>query len=121
MVTEAFSLYEQARHAMDRGALEEAVALFEQSNADCPHFKALELLGECFIRLGRAQEAIVPLVAAATLNNGVRAPTLLAQVFLELAQYQDGLNMAELALSRHPGNRIAKQVKEVAEAHLASV
>ncbi len=121
MLSDSLTLYEQARQAMERGALEEAVSLFERSISDSPHFKALELLGECLLKLGRAPEAIVPLAAATTLNKGVRAPALLAQVFLELAAYQDGLDMAKLALSRHPRNRMAQQVKEVAEAHLASV
>ena len=121
MVSVSSTFYEQARQAMERGALEEAVSLFEQSIADSPHFKALELLGECLVKLGRASEAIIPLAAATTLNRGVRAPALLAQVFLELSAYQDGLDMAELALSRHPSNRLALHIKEVAEAHLASV
>lgn len=117
----SITLYEQARQAMGQGALEEAIALFEQSVTDNPHFKALELRGECLIKLGRAREAIVPLAAATTLNKGVRAPALLAQVFLELMEYHDALDIAELALSRHAGNRIALQVKKVAKAHLASL
>jgi len=103
---------------MDRGALEEAVALFERSVSANPHFKALELLGECLVRLGRPREAVVPLAAATTLNKGVRAPALLAQVFLETGEFQQADDLAELALSRHSGNRLALQVKTMAEPHL---
>ena len=67
--------------AMDAGRIEQEVALFEQSAAISPHFKTLELLGECLIALDRLQDSIVPLAAAATLNSGVRAPALLAEVF----------------------------------------
>ena len=105
---------------MDQGALEDAVALFERSISGSPHFKALELLGECLVKLGRGQEAIVPLAAATTLNAGVRAPALLAQVFQDLGEYQQAYDLAELALTRHPSNRLALQIKGLAERHLAS-
>ncbi len=63
-------LYRQARKAMDAGQVETAAELFQQSINAEPHFKSLELLGQCLIMLGRTQEAIVPLAAATTLNNG---------------------------------------------------
>ena len=103
---------------MERGALEEAVALFERSVSANPHFKALELLGECLVSLGRPREAVVPLAAATTLNKGVRAPALLAQVFLEMGEIRDAYDLAELALSRHSGNRLALQIKTLAEPQL---
>lgn len=118
MGTVSSDFYDQARQAMDRGALEEAVPLFERSVSACPHFKALELLGECLVRLGRPHEAIVPLAAATTLNQGVRAPALLAQVFLDTGEFQQAHDLAELALSRHASNRLALQVKALAEPHL---
>lgn len=102
---------------MDEGSLDEAVALFQQSIVSWPHFKSLELLGECFMRLDRLHEAIVPLAAAASLNRGVRAPSLLAEVFLRLEDYPAAREMVEVALSRDPLNRKAQEVKRaVAEA-----
>ncbi len=97
---------------MDVGQLETAVGLFQQSIDASPHFKSLELLGECLTKLGRPQEAIVPLAAAATLNNGARAPALLAEVFWELGQKTDAAQLAEIALARDPNNKKARLVKE---------
>jgi tetratricopeptide (TPR) repeat protein len=104
-------LYIKARQMMDEGNLEGAVELFEQSISDYPHFKSLELLGECFIRLNRFSEAIIPLAAATTLNKGVRAPSLLAEVFLNLKDYRQAREIAELALSRDSKNRTALEIK----------
>lgn len=97
---------------MVAGRFEEAVTLFAQSTRISPHFKSLELLGECLINIGRLQEAIVPLAAATTLNAGVRAPALLAEVFLRLNQLVDAERIAELALTRHPANKTARKVKD---------
>ena len=72
-------LYEAGRLQMAAGAFEEAVALFLQSVTLNPHFKALELLGECRLRLQQWKEAIIPLAAATTLNRQSRAPSLLAE------------------------------------------
>lgn len=96
---------------MDEGRLEDAVVLFQQSISCDPHFKTLELLGECFVRLNRLAEAIVPLAAATSLNKSVRAPSLLAEVFLKLEDYHAARNMAEIALDRDTNNRKAKEVK----------
>ena len=104
--------YEKGRDAMRNGRFDEAVSLFQQSVAARPHFKALELLGECLTRLSLWQEAIVPLAAASTLNKGVRAPSLLAEVFLHLGELSDAEAIAELALSRDAKNRRALAVKE---------
>ena len=114
---EASRLYGRGRQRMDAGALEEAVVLFEQSVALEPHFKTLELLGECLDRLGRVREAIVPLAAATTLNAQVRAPALLADVFLRLEQFEDARAMAELALARDPANRAARRVRTAVRDH----
>lgn len=102
---------------MRQGQYEEAVRLFERNVKLNPHFKELELLGECLLHSGRLREAIVPLAAATTLNAGVRAPSLLAEIFYRLGEMDDANQMAELALSRDPKNRKALEVKErVAEA-----
>lgn len=95
---------------MDEGVVEEAIELFSQSIALHPHFKTLELLGECYVSLNRLHEAVVPLAAATTLNDGVRAPSILANVFLKLGDREAARSMAALALERDPDNRKAKAV-----------
>jgi tetratricopeptide (TPR) repeat protein len=99
------SLYRQAREEMAAGHFEEAASLFKQDINIQPHFKSLELLGECLTKLGRLQEAIVPLAAATTLNNGVRAPALLAEVFRELGRKTDAEHLAGIALARDPNSK----------------
>ena len=113
-LSQSSDLYRQALELMEKNQLEQAVPLFQQSIALSPHFKTLELLGECFIRLNRLPEAVVPLAAATTLNQGVRAPSLLADVFLKLEDYDSANEIAELALSRDPNNRIALNAKKLA-------
>ena len=105
-------LYERGVTAMRAQHYPEAVACFEQSIRLRPHFKSLELLGECLMRLERHQEAIVPLAAATALNQQSRAPMLLAQVFLTLGTLDRAAEMAELALRRAPDNRRAREVLE---------
>jgi tetratricopeptide (TPR) repeat protein len=113
-LSQSSELYRQARELMEKNRLEDAVPLFRQSIALSPHFKALELLGECLVRLNRLPEAVVPLAAATTLNRGVRAPSLLADVFLKLEDYNGAYEAAEIALSRDPNNRLALNAKKVA-------
>lgn len=113
-LSQSSELYRQARELMEMNRLEDAVPLFQQSVALSPHFKALELLGECLVRLDRLPEAVVPLAAATTLNKGVRAPSLLADVFLKMGDYQRAYEVAEIALSRDPTNRLALNAKAAA-------
>jgi tetratricopeptide (TPR) repeat protein len=114
----ADDLYHQGREAMEAGALEEAIERFRLSVAEWPHFKTLELLGECLLRLEQPREAIVPLAAATALNPQGRAPALLARAFLALGSYRDAFDQAEEALRRAPGNRQALEVRQVARQHL---
>ncbi len=109
----ASDLYQKARELMNRNLLEEAVILFQNSAEIDPHFKTLELLGECYIRLERLRESIIPLAAAVSLNKGVRAASLLAEVFLKLKDYEQAKDMAEIAMSREPNNKMAIQVNEI--------
>jgi tetratricopeptide (TPR) repeat protein len=66
-------LYREGRRFMDAGAWEQAIQRFTASVEAAPHFKTLELLGECFLELGRPKDAVVPLAAAARLNPQPRA------------------------------------------------
>jgi tetratricopeptide (TPR) repeat protein len=114
----ADDLYHQGRIAMEAGALEEAVVRFRESMAEWPHFKTLELLGECLLRLKRPREAIVPLAASTALNRQARAPALLGRAFLELGTYRDAFDQAEEALRRAPGNKLALEIRQAARRHL---
>lgn len=110
---DASDLYHKARALMDRNQLEEAIIIFQNSAELSPHFKTLELLGECYVRLNRLREAIIPLAAAVGLNKGVRAAALLAEVFLNLKDYDKAKEMAEMALSREPSNKKAIEVNRI--------
>lgn len=112
-LSKSLELYEKARQMMNESRLDDALMLFQQSISYNPHFKTLELLGECFVRLNRLQEAIVPLAAATSLNKGIRAPSLLAEVFLRLENYHAARDMAEIALNRDEKNRKAQEVRKV--------
>jgi N-acetylglutamate synthase-like GNAT family acetyltransferase len=102
--------YLEGRERMDAGDLNLAVVAFEASIAAYPHFKALELLGECHMRLRNYKSAIVPLAAATTLNRQSRAPSLLAEAFERLGEFSDAREFAQLALLRARENRRARDV-----------
>lgn len=63
------TLYHEGRALMEAGNLEQAVQRLKQSVEVAPHFKPLELLGECLLKLRRRLETIVPLAAATAWNN----------------------------------------------------
>jgi tetratricopeptide (TPR) repeat protein len=116
----ADDLYHRGRAAMEAGALEEAVALFQESIREWPHVKTLELEGECLLRLGRTREALVPLAAATALHPAARPPALLAQAFLALGHYGEAREFAEEALRRDPHHLLALEVRDVARHHLGA-
>lgn len=102
--------YEKARRLLNEGALAEAINELKLSVAEYPHFKALELLGEAWLRKGEPLRALVPLAAASMLNTQVRAPSLLAEALLALGETIDAHRIALVALQRDPKNRKAKDV-----------
>ena len=101
---------------MSKNLIAEAVVLFQKSAEVDPHFKTLELLGECYVRLNRLRESVITLAAAVSLNKSSRAASLLAEVFLELNDYDKAKNMAEIALSREPNNKKALKVNQIVTA-----
>jgi len=106
----AFEKYNEGRVHMDANRFAAAIALFRESAISLPHFKTLELMGECLVKAGRPLEAVAPLAAAVALNDGVRAAALLSEVFLVLDQPTDARRMAGVALHRDPNNKTAKAV-----------
>jgi tetratricopeptide (TPR) repeat protein len=108
----AQNLYQAGRVHMAAGAFEEAVQAFTDCIAIYPHFKALELVGECLLVLGKPTQAVVPLAAATALNDQVRAPSLLSQALLAIGDYERAAKVAATVLARSPGNRVARAVLE---------
>ncbi|HTJ00267.1 MAG TPA: hypothetical protein VL527_15400 [Dongiaceae bacterium] len=110
--------FDAARRLMETDAFAEAIVLLHQAAVEQPHYKTYELLGVCYCKLKRFSEAIPFLAAAATLNRGVRAPSLLAETWLVLGCYPNAADAANVALARDPKNRLALKVKEQATAAL---
>lgn len=98
---------------MGGGNFTEAAILFHQSAIESPHFKTYELLGECYLQMKRVSEAIPFLAAATTLNQGVRAPALLADAWLCLGAPDKAADAANIALARDPKNKIALRIKDI--------
>lgn len=115
---EASSLYAKGRDLMAAGNFATARQVFEESVALYPHFKTLELLGECLLKLDEPWRAIIPLAAATALNKQVRAPSLLAEAFLACGEPDKARNAAQVALLRDPNNRAANRILNQT-AHLA--
>ena len=63
----ASRLYQSGRQMMDANELIAAEKAFDESAKLSPHFKTLELLGECRLLMGRLKDSIVPLAAASAL------------------------------------------------------
>ena len=104
--------YQEGRALLESGDVLGAIAKFEASIVNSPHFKSLELLGEAFLRMGDPQRAIVPLAAATTLNSQVRAPSLLAEALLAVGERLKAHEIAKLALARDGTNKKAREVFE---------
>ena len=105
-------LYDAARQSMEAGDLDFALNQFQESLKHAVHFKTLELIGEIHCRLGRHREAIVPLAAATALNQGSRAPCLLAEAFMAIGESADAEAAATEALRRAPDYRRAREALE---------
>src|SRR6185503_20148754 len=108
--------YEAGRAALAAGDVEGAIAHLEVSVGFHPHFKALELLGEAWLRKGEPRRAVVPLAAATALSAQVRAPALLAEALLALGDEIEAHRMAQLALSRDATHKKARAVLEATAA-----
>src|SRR5262245_19167002 len=109
---DAREAYYAGRALLAAGDVDGAIAQLEASVAGVPHFKALELLGEAWLRKGERARAIIPLAAATTLNRQVRAPSLLAEALAGVGEEIQAHEIARLALERDPNNTKAKDVLE---------
>jgi tetratricopeptide (TPR) repeat protein len=104
--------YQAGREAMKKLDYARAIALFEESVAAGPHFKTLELLGECRLRTQEPLAAIVPLAASVGLaNNGFKAMYLLAEAYLQLDDRDTALVYVDRALQMKPDFKRARELK----------
>lgn len=102
--------YDLARQHMREGKLDLAIEEFLASLAHAEHFKAHELLGECYLMQANYDLAIKHLSEAKRTNNQVRAPSLLAETLRRAGRLEEARTMALEVLSVVPGNRLAKSV-----------
>lgn len=107
----AYNLYYEGKSAMDAGDLHTAIEKFKQSVSLLPHFKTLELLGECLLRRNEFSEAILYLAAAAGLGqNEFRARFLLAKALLAVGEESDAIVQLKEALALNPNYKSAKEL-----------
>lgn len=101
---------------MDNGDYPKAIQTFEASIRLAPHFKTLELLGECHLRQNEATAAIIPLAAAVGLgNNEFRATYLLAEAYCQMGDKKTALKFVNRALEMKPDFKRAQALKEKLE------
>ena|SRR5204863_6496500 len=99
---------------MEKCDYQSAISFFEESVRIAPHFKALELLGECKLNLKRPVEAIVPLAAAVTLGtNAFRAMYLLARALSEVSEKREALKLLDVLLQREPTFKSARELRDL--------
>jgi tetratricopeptide (TPR) repeat protein len=105
--------YRNGRDKMDVGDYDSAIMFFEESIAAFPHFKTLELLGECRLRLNQPLSAIVPLAAAIGLGvNEFKAMYLLSKAFASLDRKEDAMKFVDLALKTNPNFTAARELRD---------
>jgi tetratricopeptide (TPR) repeat protein len=98
----AYELYCVAQKTMSQGNYNDAIVILQKSATLNPHYKTLELLGECLVMAGQYCNAIIPLAAATTLNPQPRSTLLLSNAFMSLGEMSKALKMAQLAHDRNP-------------------
>lgn len=96
----------------ERGELSAAAKTLQRAVELDPQPKALELLGDLWMKLNQPERAIIPLAAAVTLDPKGGAASALAYVFMRLRREREAHAMATLALARRPGDRQALEVLE---------
>ena len=98
---------------MELGDLDTAIRSFEESAKARPHFKTLELLGECFLKCGQHREAIIPLAAAVGLGTKPhRALYLLAQALYKSGYRSEALEKLNNALEIRPDYAHARELRK---------
>lgn len=103
------ALYRQGRQAMSANNLQAATRLLEKSAQLTPHFKTFELLGECLLKSGQAQEAAVSLRKAVEIGNKpYRALYLLGRALHDSGDREDAIARLVRALELKPDYKAAR-------------
>ncbi len=112
--TRALEEYQSGRAEMRAGNYIRAIESFENSVRTGPHFKTLELLGECYLKTGRPLMAVVPLAAAIGLGrNAFRAMYLLAKAYSDLGRRRDALKFLDMAIEVHSDFKSAQELRDL--------
>src|SRR5262245_42487639 len=104
-------LYEEGRRAMESRDFRTAIEKFRRSVEVFPHFKTLELLGECLLLDDDLVQAITYLAAAAGLGKKqTRARFLLAKALLAVWEDRDAIEKLKEALVIEPNYKSARDL-----------
>jgi tetratricopeptide (TPR) repeat protein len=107
-------LYQRGREAMDSGKLDSAIEFLKQSAELKPHFKTLELLGECYLRSDQHGAAVVPLKASVELGaKPYRSLYLLAQALEALGQRKDAIERLSQAVAIKSDYKAARALLDI--------
>jgi tetratricopeptide (TPR) repeat protein len=114
-------LYERGREAMERREFEQAAALFRRSIELDPHFKTLELLGQCLLESTPASsEAIVCLAASAGLGRrAFKSFYLLARALASRGDLTRAIEKLDVAIELHPQYKAAVEYRDELRKHLS--
>lgn len=92
-----YEVYRLGVAAYERGDHEAALDMFRRSFEIQPHFKSLEKIGECLMRMGSLSEAVADLRRAVSLNpRSSKTAVLLGEALL---QGGDAANARLVAMS----------------------
>jgi len=108
----SFQEYEIGRREMAAGNYANAIEHFRISIRHYPHFKTLELLGECLLAMGDHVASIVPLAAAVGLGTReFRALYLLSKALVQIGKHEDALKYLDRALEMAPDFKRARELR----------
>lgn len=107
----AHSLYQEGRLAMDKRDFTKAIKSFELSSQLSPHFKTLELLGECLLNINKPNEAILALAASIGLGSKpFRARYLLGRALIQIDEKSDAAYQLNEAITLKPDYKTARDL-----------
>lgn len=110
-LSQSLSLYNEGREFMLAEDFDSAIEKFKKSSDLLPHFKTLELLGECFLKQRNYSQAIIYFAAAAGLGNkAFRSYFLLAKALIEFDDVDQAVEKLNEALVLNPNYKEAKNL-----------
>lgn len=110
--TEIRKRVNELRALLDSGDADEALRQIEQAAHDDPNPPMLGLLGEAYLRMDRARDAVIPLAAATGLSDHAQYAIILARALLKIGRTDDGMLIAQRILRRDPRNRDALDIMQ---------